>query len=169
MAKLSNKKIIEKLYNDNKQLMYKIAFSVLQNPEQAKDAVHSAFIRFMNEPSRILGYSINENKKYLFIVVKGISLDMLEQNSKTVELTEDFPSTYNTYDAAEAEINYEQVMSNINKLTPALKNVATLFWAKHLSEQEIANTLNMNINTVRSHICRARKLLDEMNKEENYD
>lgn len=169
MTRRSNKAIIEKLYKDNKQLMYKIAFSVLQNPEQAEDAVHVAFMRFMNEPSRITGYSINENKKYLFIMVKGIALDMLEQNSKTVELAEDFPSTYNTYEVAEANINYEKVMSNINKLTPALKNVATLFWAKHLSEQEIANALNMNINTVRSHICRARKLLNEMNKEENYD
>ena len=110
MAKRSNRKIIEKLYNDNKQLMYKIAFSVLQNPEQAEDAVHSAFIRFMNEPSRIFGYSINENKKYLFIMVKGIALDMLERNSKAVELTEDFPSTYNTYDAAETKYRSHEII-----------------------------------------------------------
>ena len=162
-------KIIERLYTDYRQLLFNKARLILKNDMDAEDAVHAAFMRFMNEPSRIRGYSIKENRNYLFVMVKGIALDMLEQNSKTVELTEALPSTYNTDEIAEVNLAYELVMSNINKLTPALKNVAALFWAEHLSEQEIASALNMKINTVRAYICRARKLLNEMNKEENYD
>lgn len=165
----SDMKVIEYLYTNYRQLLFNKARLILENDSDAEDAVHAAFVRFMNESSRIHDFSIAENKKYLFIMVKGIALDMLEQKNKTVELTEDFPSTYDTGDTAEVNIAYEQVLNNINKLTPALKNVAALFWAEHLSEQEIANMLNMNINTVRSYICRARKLLGEMNKEENHD
>lgn len=162
-------KIIERLYTNYRQLLFNKARLILKNDMDAEDAVHTAFMRFINEPSRIRGYSIKENRNYLFIMVKGIALDMLRQKNKTVELTEDFPSTYNTGETAEVNSTYEQVLNNINKLTPALKNVTTLFWAEHLSEHEIANALNMNINTVRAYICRARKLLNEMNKEENYD
>lgn len=162
-------KIIECLYTNYRQLLFNKARLILENDMDAEDAVHAAFMRFMNEPSRIRGYSIKENRNYLFIMVKGIALDMLEHKTKIVELTEDFPSTYNTSETAEVNLTYEQVMNNINKLTPALKNVAALFWAKHLSEQEIASALNMNINTVRSYIYRARTLLGEVNKEENYE
>lgn len=165
----SNMKTIEYLYTNYRQLLFNKARLILENDSDAEDAVHIAFVRFMNEPSRTCVFSAEENKKYLFIMVKGIALDMLERKNKTVELTEDFPSTYNTVENVEVNITYEQVLSNINKLTPALKNVATLFWVEHLSEQEIANALKMNISTVRSYVCRARKLLGEMNKEENHD
>lgn len=56
--------------------MYKTAFSVLHNPEQAEDAVQEAFKNnkgFLKFPS----YSCNENSAYLVIIVRGISLNML--------------------------------------------------------------------------------------------
>lgn len=128
-------KIIGYLYTNYRQLLFNKARLILENDMDAEDAVHAAFIRCMNEPSRIWGHSIKENRNYLFIMVKGIAMDMLEQKNKTVELTEDFPSTYNTGETAEVNITYEQVLNNINKLTPVPKNVATLFWVEHLSEQ----------------------------------
>ena len=165
----SDMKKIDYLYTNYRQLLFKKAQLILKNDMDAEDAVHTAFVRFMKDPSRIHGYSPEENKRYLFIAVKGIALDMLEKKGKTTTLTNDFPSTYNTEEAANEKITYEQIVNNINKLTPALKNVAVLSWVEHLSEQEIANTLNMNINTVRSYVCRARQLLSEMNEEGNYD
>lgn len=165
----SDIKTIDYLYTNYRQLLFKKARLILKNDMDAEDAVHTAFMRFMMDPSRIRDYSVNENKRYLFIVVKGIALDMLEKKSKETELTDGFPSTYNTEDAANESITYEEILSNFKKLTPALKNVAVLFWVENLSESEIADVLNMNINTVRSYICRAKKLLVEMSKEENDD
>lgn len=165
----SDMKKIDYLYTNYRQLLFKKAQLILKNDMDAEDAVHTAFVRFMNDSSRIHDYSVEENKRYLFIMVKGIALDMLEKKSKETELTDDLPSTYNTEEAANENITYEQILNNINKLSPALKNVAMLFWVEHLSEQEIANTLNMNVNTVRSYICRARQLIGKMNKEEHYD
>lgn len=158
-------KVIEYLYTNYRQLLFNKAKLILNNASDAEDAVHTAFARFMSDPSRTNGYSVEQNKKYLFIMVKGIALDMLKQKNKAKELTEDFPSTYDADETAQANITYEQVMNNIKKLTPALKNVAVLFWTEHLSEREIADALNMKIETVRSYICRARKQLGEMNEE----
>lgn len=77
-------KIIEYLYTNYRQLLFNKARLVLDNDSDAEDAVHTAFVRFMNDPSHIHIHSIEENKKYLFIMVKGIALDMLERKSKTV-------------------------------------------------------------------------------------
>lgn len=165
----SGLKTIDYLYKNSRQLLFKKAQMILKNDMDAEDAVQTAFMRFMKDPLRIRDFSFEENQRYLFISVKGIALDMLEKKSRETELTEDIPSTYNTEEAVYENITYEQIVNNINKLSPALKNVAVLFWAEHLSEQEIANALNMNINTVRSYVFRARKLLVEMSKEGNYD
>lgn len=164
----SEMKIIGTLYTDFRQLLFKKARLILNSDTDAEDAVQAAFMRLIDNLSIIRGHSIEENKKYLFIVVKGIALDMLKKKSSTVELTDDIPSTYDVDETTEVHITYEEVMNNINELSPALKNIAGLFWIQNLSEQEIANTLNMNINTVRSHIYRARKILSEKNKEESH-
>lgn len=166
MAKRSEKKFLEKLYEDNKQIMYKTAFSVLQNPEQAEDAVQDAFLRVIKNLSKFRTYSRNENAAYLVIIVRGIASNMLAANKRTADLENDLPAADNIEETAEADIAYEQIVRNIEKLSPALKNIATMLWVENLSEHEIAGLLDMNINTVRSSASRARKQLKQMIMEE---
>ncbi|MCM1167365.1 MAG: sigma-70 family RNA polymerase sigma factor [Lachnospiraceae bacterium] len=169
MSKLSKKKFLEKLYRDNKQLMYKTAYSVLHNHEQAEDAVQEAFLRVIKNFSRFSSYSCNENTSYLVIIVRGISLNMLAANKRTAELFDDLPAADNIEETALVDIAYEQIVRNIEKLSPALKNIATMLWVGNLSEGEIAELLDMNINTVRSSAARARKQLKQMLTEEFYN
>lgn len=166
MSGRSKKKFIEKLYKDNKQLMYKTAFSVLHNPEQAEDAVQEAFLRIIKNFSKFSSYSCNENVAYLVIIVRGISLNMLAAGKRTTKLDDDIPSSDNIEKTTEGDIAYEQIVRNIERLSPALKNIATMLWVGNLSESEIAELLGMNINTVRSSVSRARKQLKQMLMEE---
>lgn len=165
MSRLSKEKYLSKLYKDNKQRTFKTAFSILKNNEQAEDAVQEAFLRVIKDYSKLCTYSCNENASYLVLVVRGISLNMLIKNKKFVELDDELQSDDNTEQAAEMNIAYEQIVQNIEKLTPALKNIATLLWVKHLSEKEVAELLDMNISSVRSSASRARKQLIQMNSE----
>ncbi len=163
----SKKKFLEKLYRDNRQLMYKTAFSVLHNPEQAEDAVQEAFLRVIKNFSKFFSYSRNENVAYLVIIVRGISLNMLAAGKRIAELDDDLPAADNVEETAQGSIAYEQIVRNIEKLSPALKNIATMLWVKNLSECEVADLLDMNINTVRSSASRARKQLKQMLMEES--
>jgi len=154
-----DKPFIEFLYTEYKQIMYKTAVSILHNNEDAEDAVHEAFLRVIKNISKFRKYSCNENVSYLVIIVRGITLNMLSDKNKKVELLEDFPSDDDIERAVEIDIAYEQVVKNIGNLSPALKNVATLMWVNQLSEKEISQLLDMNINTVRSSVSRARAIL----------
>ena len=43
-----DKALVEFLYNEYKQLMFKTAYAILRNRESAEDAVHDAFLRVIN-------------------------------------------------------------------------------------------------------------------------
>lgn len=161
-----DKSLIGFLYTEYKQIMYKTAVSILHNDENAEDAVHEAFLRVIKNISKFHKYSCNENVSYLVIIVRGIALNMLAESNNTVALSDNIPSEEDVEAKAEISITYEQVVKNIESLSPALKNIATLRWVNDLSEKEISEMLDMNINTVRSSISRARAILNKINKED---
>ncbi len=163
------KNLVEFIYNEYRQLMFKTAVSILHNSELAEDAVHDAFLRVIKNLNKFRSYSCNENVSYLVIIVRGIALNMLKHSSKTEELDENTPSSEDVEAEAEIRLSYENVLENVRKLSPALKNVATLYYAHRLTEKEISEMLDMNINTVRVSLMRARKILREMNKENEHE
>ena len=140
---------LEFLYTEYKQLMLKTAVTILRNKELAEDAMHEAFLRVIKNISKFTSYSCNENVSYLVIIVRGIALNMLKQQNRTAELEEDIPSDEDVEAAAEINISYENVLRNVQRLSPALKNVATLCYVHRMSEREISEMLDMKINTVR--------------------
>lgn len=156
---------LEFLYTEYKQLMFKTAVSILHNRELAEDAVHEAFLRVIKNISKFSSFSCNENVSYLVIIVRGIALNMLKQQNRTTELEEDIPSDEDVEAAAQINISYENVLRNVQKLSPSLKNVATLYYVHRLSEKEIAEMLDMKINTVRVSLMRARNILRSMGEE----
>ena len=61
--------LIEFIYNEYRQLMYKTAFSILHNKFDAEDAVHEAFLRVIKNILKFRSYKCNENVSYLVIIV----------------------------------------------------------------------------------------------------
>ena len=94
---------------------------------------------------------------------------MLKQQNRTAELEEDIPSDEDVEAAAEINISYENVLRNVQRLSPALKNVATLCYVHRMSEREISEMLDMKINTVRVSLMRARKILRSMDEEYDHE
>lgn len=121
-----DKSLIEFLYTEYKQIMYKTAVSILHNNEDAEDAVHEAFLRIIKNISKFRKYSCNENVSYLVIIVRGIALNMLAAKNKKTELPDDIASKEDVEETAEINLTYEQVTENIKNLSPSLKNIATL-------------------------------------------
>lgn len=151
--------LIEFIYNEYRQLMYKTAFSILHNKFDAEDAVHEAFLRVIKNILKFRSYKCNENVSYLVIIVRGISLNMINKRNNSAELPDNLPDVSSVEEITENKISYENVKNNIEKLTPALKDIATLFFVEEMSAQEISELLDVNINTVRSSVHRAKNIL----------
>ena len=159
------KSLVEYLYNNYRQIMYKTAFSILHNSNDAEDAVHEAFLRVVKNISKFSEYSSNENLSYLVITVRGISLDMLAAQKRKTVLDEEMPDTIDVEEIAEQKANYETAIKNIGNLTPALRNIATLYFVKQMNYAEISQLLDKNISTIRSSISRAKSILRTPEKE----
>lgn len=76
------KGLLEFLHTEYKQIMFKTAFSILQNRELSEDAVHEAFLRVIKNISKFSSDSCNENVSYLVIIVRGIAINMRSSEIK---------------------------------------------------------------------------------------
>lgn len=75
------KQLIEELYNNNKQVMYNIAFKNLHNSSDAEDAVHEAFLRAIKNIEKISHIPSNKQQAYLNVIVRNVSFDMFNKKS----------------------------------------------------------------------------------------
>ncbi len=153
------KSLVEFLYTEYRQLMFRIAMSVLHNEYEAEDAVHEAFVRIIKNISKFHQYSCQENRAYAVIVVKGIALNMKNKQKDSEEYLDDIPDRHCTEEEIEVKITCEEIMANISALSPTLKNTAYLYFAEQLTPAEIAEMLDIKTDTVYQRIHRARAIL----------
>lgn len=161
-----DKALVEFLYKEYKQLMFKTAYSILRNKESAEDAVHDAFLRVIKNLSKFRSYSCKENVSYLVIIVRGIALNMLSDSNRLAELEEDIPDGSSVEETAVSDLMYNEVVENIKALSPALRDIAILSFVENCSAVEISELLDININTVYSSISRARTILTRKHTED---
>ena len=129
----SDKEFIRSLYEANEQLMYRVADKILHNRHDAEDAVHDAFVRVIKNISKFRKYSCKENISYLVIIVRGIALNMLSYSGRLAELDDEIPAHNSTEDAALTRIEYNEIVANINRLSPAMRDIAVLYFAEGCS------------------------------------
>ena len=91
--------------------------------------------------------------------IDGMFTVYVQKRNNSAELPDNLPDVSSVEEITENKISYENVKNNIEKLTPALKDIATLFFVEEMSAQEISELLDVNINTVRSSVHRAKNIL----------
>ncbi len=151
--------LVEKLYNDYRQLMHKTAYSILHNPELAEDSVHEAFLRVIGNIQKFSEYSCNQNVAYFVIIVRGIALNKLKRSSREADLSDEIAAPENIEESMNADIGYSEIVDSIKRLSPALKNVALLYFVQGCSAQEISQLLDISVNSVYASVSRARAAL----------
>lgn len=71
------------LYHKYTNLMYHVAYGILQNHEDAEDAVQQAFLAVIPHLHKIKNVSDPETKSYLVIIVERKAIDILRARKKT--------------------------------------------------------------------------------------
>ena len=87
---------------------------------------------------------------------RGVSLSALDSYVEPVAENED-PSA----SAESAEIG-EQVQASLQKLSPKLRAVMVLRYLEGLSYEELADTLQIQLGTVKSRLARAHVALEQI-------
>lgn len=150
--------------------VYNLALRMVKNPEDASDMAQEAFIRAYNSLASFRGES--KFSVWLYRIVSNVCLDFLRSRSRhpTVSLsvendegeeTElDIPDESQSPEALlERRLTRDSVRRGLDALSEEYRQILLLREIQGLSYDEIAETLSMELGTVKSRIFRARKKL----------
>lgn len=161
--------ILEKMMIEYGNELVRLAFSYVKDAEIAKDMVQNTFIKcYKNLDSFrfdaqlktwLYRITINECKDYL----KSWNYRMVQVKSFINETAKSIlPSTEKT---VIDKYNNEAIKDTIFALPKAYREVVYLYYYESLKTEEIAEVLDIPVNTVKSRLRRAKQRLESMIKE----
>jgi len=156
----------EAILSKYEKLIYYIARRYFTNHEDVLDAGQDAALKIYNGLAQVTIAEDGTLKAWICTVVARTCLDALRKNRvQTIELSTEvhgitpLPSAEET---ALANARAQEIFDAIKTLSADYRMIIILRDLQGLSYEEIAETLNINIGTVRSRLSRARNLLKKM-------
>ena len=155
-----NRKAYEAFFKHYYQGLFLWANSILKNSEAAEDVVQEFFVSFW-EKKRYKSVTSNL-QSYIYRAVKNACLDYLQREKKLIHDIEHLEEQESAPKANELSIeNSQQIYSAINELPEKCKEVFMLCCVSGYTYNEAAEELGLTINTIRTHMVRAFKMLRE--------
>jgi RNA polymerase sigma-70 factor (ECF subfamily) len=174
-AQAGDTEALTHLITSQQHYVYSIAMSVLKNPEDAADLTQEAFIRLLRALPQYNGES--RFTTWLYRMVVNLGRDELRRRGRQVPLLHPVPAEgaddeldpllaladddrwtdpAQALDAAELRA---QVQTALGELEEHYRLVLTLYFFDDLKYTDIAEVLELPLNTVKSHIRRGKERL----------
>jgi RNA polymerase sigma-70 factor (ECF subfamily) len=163
--KVTNKdyKKMEELYELYEQKIYFVAYSVLNNIQQAEDAVQETFITLYQNLEKLRSLNTQELKRYILRIAKNKAIDSYQKNKRHEMFLEEYQRE--SPEVADENIKeWEQrLMSEVQidiLLTVLNESYRQVFKYKvfyNLTYQEISKLMGITEVNVRKQFERARK------------
>ncbi|MBC2845968.1 RNA polymerase sigma factor [Winogradskyella flava] len=147
-----------------KDLVYTLALRMLKHREEAEEVAQDTFIKVFKSLDKFKGDS--KFSTWIYRVAYNTCLDNIKKNKKHLNNVAIDEFTFNkleTIDNALDNIIKEEksvlIKKCINKLPEDSSALLTLFYFEELSLDEISKIINVEVNTVKVKLFRARKKL----------
>ena len=161
--KEEDKEFFIKKINENRLKMYKTAIAILNDEDDANDAIQEAlYSAFKNY------YSLREKSYFTTWIIKILinkCYNIINKNKKIAYIDDTIiQNTASSEDTYKIENSLEWVLNQIDK---DLKEIVVLYYYDDFSVADIANVLDIPQGTIKSRLSRAREQIKEIiNKEE---
>lgn len=139
------------LIMDNKDGMYRLAFSILRNDADAQDAVSEAIVLAFEKSHQLR--KISSAKSWLMQILVNSSKKIALQSNKYVLLENEIQ-----YEQAE-EFKDDDMWETVMELDEEFREVVVLYYYEQFSVREIGKMLRVPEGTVKSRLARAREKL----------
>lgn len=156
---------IQRLYELYEQPMYRIAYAVLHNVQQAEDAVHDAFVAVMKSKAEIGEPESAETKHFMVRTIRNTAINRYRKNARDSEYFTELDDTAAQIPDSKNEVEdcirhmeqSETVEEILSELSTSEREILLLRCQEELSFKEIANRLSLSEQAVRKRYERARK------------
>jgi RNA polymerase sigma factor (sigma-70 family) len=138
--------------------MYRTAYYLLNNEQDALDATQEALLKVYKHLPTYKGDAMIHT--WAQRIVTNVCMDMFRKRKKVVLMRADL---WREDTKASREVESGAMMTDlkqaISRLPEAQQTAVVLRYIQEYNYQEIAEAMGMPINTVKSHLFRARKQL----------
>jgi RNA polymerase sigma-70 factor (ECF subfamily) len=143
----------ERLFKDNYPHMYRMAFSLVENADDAKDAVHQVFAQIWRGKPQI-----GEDcfRGYLLAATRNQCLHILHTRQLQRKMVEELQRETEETQNEEREELLQQLRQVINEnLTEQDRRVLQLHYEDEMTYLETASVLGISASAVNKHITRS--------------
>lgn len=148
-----SKQWFERLFKDNYPLMYRMAFSMVENADDAKDAVNQVFTQMWKGKPKV---SDSQLRGYLLAATRNQCLHILRQRQLRRQMEEALQRDEVACRDEEREELLHKVQQIIDdNLTEQDKRVLQLHYDEEMTYAETATVLGISTAAVNKHITRS--------------
>lgn len=154
----------ESVVHEYARFVFKVAYSVLRNVEDAEDAVQETFLRAYRSGELA---EIREMRAWLARIAWRVALDRVKKVPTTTldELQEQGVELRSAQASADENVIEQEKVALLHKLIATLpddlKQPLVLSTVEEMTSAEVAVVLGIPENSVRTRLFRARQLLKE--------
>ena len=155
-------KAFDQLYENYSGRLYRFAFMLLKNKDDARDIVQETFLKIWQKRDELS--EEKSFKSFLFTVSYNIIIDQLRKKLNDKKYLEFLEKNFNFDDnsirnMADFNILDHQIRDIVEELPNRRKEIFQLSRTKGRSNQEIAEELNISVKTVETQLNLAVKFL----------
>lgn len=153
------------LYQKHNRPLYWLAFRYLKSKSMAEDAVQEIFFNFWIKRDRL--DSTSNIKSLIYTSLKNYTLNVLRNEGRAIAhnykiLNDSEMFQEDEYLEFDPENKHEKVKVIIDNLSPRKKEIFELKMEGVYSNEEIADKLNISVNTVKATYAQIVKELKEL-------
>lgn len=151
----------KKVFLPYHQKLYRIAYRIVQNSDNAEDIVQETFIKLWNKRHDM--QTIDNTEAFAIIILRNTSLDFLRKtkNDNYTDYDVDIPETESLSKKLELQDEAEQVKALINNLPDQQRQVMMMKHWDDYSDEEIEQATGISPGNIRVILSRARKTIRE--------
>lgn len=162
--------LINEMFQNEMNLIYKYLIKLGCSPENAEDIVQDTFCKALKY---IEGIQADKLSSWLFKVAVNNYYDLCRKNNRHINLSIDeeiFKESLTDSKLVEDFIldseKKKEILEILNSISDIYKNLLLLKYDMGLSYKEIAELLDINENTVKTYLFRAREQFKKVWRDE---
>lgn len=140
---------------ENKENFYRLAFSYVKNQQDALDIVQDSIYKAIRSVGKLNDPLVI--RSWFYRIVVNTAFDFLRRQKKVLAVDED---TLELLSSGQEDVYHNLDLERaIDQLPPKYRSIIILKYFEDLTIEEVAQVMDENINTVKTRLYRALRLL----------
>lgn len=162
--KADNMLAFDILYKKYCKRVYKFGYSILKSKEESENLMQDVFLNLWENRNKVKKDS--SVKSYVFTITYNSAISIFREKAREYEFVEYLKSLQEiNEEPVNVELEYHELANKLDEVIKALpqrqKEVYLLHRFEGLKYSEIAERLNLSVNTIENHMSRALKTIRE--------